>query len=313
MRKPSIEERLFPGQILCALDLPGRAGNAVQAAVWLAETLAAPLEIVHAFPKRPILWGKEEDMPEWVAGREATGRALRESLREILAAAPPGLPLRTSASDLRFHVRVGHPVQVILEQAQAVDADLIVLGPHAERRWFDVGSTARGVLAHAPDGVWVQPGAARPIRRILAPIDLSVGSLHALERARDLARRLGAHVTAFLSFVSPDFGGLAPENLRVVGPTYVLEHLRRDERSRFEAAVAAFDWRGVPHEARFEEGDPVKAILAAQSDCDLIVMGTHGRTGLSAALLGAVTHGVVRASDTPVLALRQPQSSYALG
>lgn len=309
MQNPSAHDPRFPTQILCALDLEGRAGPAVHAAVWLSERLGAPLEIVHAFPPRPILWGKEEDMPEWVAGREATGLALRESLRGILAAAPAELGLRTQAGALRFHITAGHPVQVILEHARASRADLVVLGPHKKRNWLDVGSTARGVLAHAPRGVWVQPDAPRTVKRILAPVDLSPDSLQALATARDLAQRLDARVTAVLAFAPPVLGA-STRVAGVLGPDYVVERMRQEERSQFETALAAFDWRGVAHESRFEEGDPAESVLKLQDAHDLIVMGTHGRTALSAALLGSVAHGVVRSSRVPVLALRYPRTSY---
>lgn len=301
----------FPSQILCALDLEGRAGPAVNAAVWLSERLGAPLEIVHAFPPRPVLWGKEEDMPEWVAGREATGRALRDSLRAIVASAPAELGLRTDPGRMRFHITAGHPVQVILEHARATGSDLIVLGPHKKRGWLDVGSTARGVLGHAPRGVWVQPDVPRPVRRILAPVDMSPDSLHALEIARDLALVFDARVTAMMAFVPLVLGATTPAAV-AIGPDYVNERLEREEKAQFESKLGAFDWRGVKHELRYEQGDPASSILALQGAHDLVVMGTHGRTGLSAALLGSVAHGVVRSSTIPVLALRYPGSTFAL-
>lgn len=310
MPNPSAASARFPSQILCALDLEGRAGPAVQAAVWLSERLAAPLEIVHAFPSGPVLWGKEADMPEWVAGREATGQALRESLRGILAAAPPALGLRTKAGELRFHITAGHPVRVILEHARKAHADLVVLGPHRKRGWLDVGSTARGVLAHAPRGVWVQPDEPRTVRRILAPVDLSPDSLHALETACDLARTLDARVTAVLAFVPPVMGA-STHIAGVIGPDYVVDHMRREEQAQFEQVLGGFDWRGVPHETSFVEGDPTESVLKLQDAHDLVVMGTHGRSALSAALLGSVAHGVVRSARIPVLALRYPRASYA--
>ncbi len=309
MQNPSGTPARFPSHILCALDLEGRAGPAVTAAVWLAERLSAPLEIVHAFPPRPLLWGKEEEMPEWMAGREETGRALRESLRRILAHAPAELGLRTDAAQLRFHVTVGHPVQVILEHARASNADLIVLGPHEPRGWPDMGSTARGVLAHAPRGVWVQPGEPRPVQRILVPVDLSPDSLQALAVARDLAHMLDARVTAALAFPLPAFGATTPP-IGATGPSYLLERMRREEQAQFESVIAGFAWGGVPHEARFEQGEAVDVVLALQDAHDLIVMGTHGRSGISAALLGSVAHTVVRSSRIPVLALRYPRRSF---
>ncbi len=300
-----------PRRLLCGVDLEGRAAPAVLAASWLAERLDAELELVHAFPPRPILWGKEERMPEWTAGPEAAGRALREKLREIVAQAPAELALRTRAEELRFHVSPGHSAHVILERARLSRADWIVLGPHHKRGLLDLSNTARGVLAYASGGVWVQPRAPAIVRRILVPLDLSPASLHALEVARELARRLSARVTAIQAFVAPEFGASSvPKD--VSGVNYVVEHLQVSERDAFEAAMRSFDWRGVDHELRFERGDPAPTVLAHQDDHDLVVMGTHGRTGLAAALLGSVANTVLREARIPVLALRHAHGTYLI-
>jgi nucleotide-binding universal stress UspA family protein len=299
----------FPEHILCGIDLQGRANHAVAAALWLSERLGKPMELVHAFPARPIFWGKEEDQPEWVAGTEAVGGVLREMLRTIVAEAPRELELRTSPDALRFHVTAGNPVHVILERARASSADLIVLGPHRKHRGLDFGDTARGVLAHAPRGVWMQPEAPRAVRRILVPVDLSAGSLAALAIARDLAQTFDARVTAIHVFEYPEYG-LSESVIDVIHPSHVAEQLQRAERERYEAAIESFDWRGVAHDMRFERGQAAQTVLAIQDDFDLVVMGTHGRTGLSAALLGAVAHTVLRSARIPVLALRYAGASY---
>jgi universal stress protein E len=299
----------FPRHVLCAIDLEGRAAPAVHAALWLAEHIGAELELVHAFPPRPILWGKAENMPEWTAGPEAAGRALRELLRGILAQAP--FALRTSADALRLHITPGNPAHAILERARASHADLIVVGPHEKHGVFDLGNTARGVLAHASGGVWVQPSDARPVKRILVPADLSPASVHALEVARDLALRLSARVTALQAFEPPEFGSSElPEGPARVN--YVVEHLQQTERRELDLALRAFDWRGVEHGVRFERGEPAEVIVAQEADQDLVIMGTHGRTGLAAAVLGSVTNAVLRRSRIPVLALRHAKGTFLI-
>ncbi|MBK7878611.1 MAG: universal stress protein [Planctomycetes bacterium] len=311
MSTPNASAPLLPRHLLCGLDVEGRAHPAVQAAVWLAETLGAEVEFTHAFPPRPLLWGKKDDMPEWVAGTEAAGRVLRESLREALRQAPTELGLRTNADALRFHVASGHPAHVLLDHARTSHADLIVLGPHQKHGRLDFGGTARGVLAHAAHGVWVQPARPKLVKRILVPVDLSETSLAALRLARDLAQRFGAKLTAMQAFLPPTLGAMFPST-EAVGPGYVVEHLLRAERDQFEAAMSAFDWRGVAHATRFEQGEPAEVVLELQKEHDLIVLGTHGRTGLSAALLGSVAQAVLRSSTTPVLALRQAKGTFLI-
>lgn len=301
----------LPRRLLCGVDLEGRAAPAVLAALWLAERLDAEVELAHAFPPRPLLWGKEERMPEWMAGPEEAGRTLREELRVILAQAPAEFALRTRADELRFHVTAGQPAHVILERARLAHADWIVLGPHHKRGLLDLSNTARGVLAYASGGVWMQPRVPAIVRRVLVPLDLSAASLHALETARDLARRLSARVTAIQAFVAPEFGASSvPKDAS--GVNYVVEHLQVSERDAFEAAMRSFDWRGIDHDVRFERGEPAPLVLAHQDDHDLIVMGTHGRTGLAAALLGSVAHAVLREARIPVLALRHAHGTYLI-
>ncbi|MBI5361779.1 MAG: universal stress protein, partial [Planctomycetes bacterium] len=217
----------------------------------------------------------------------------------------------TSAEALRFHIDSGHAAHVLLERARAAHADLIVLGPHKKRGGIDFGGTARGVLAHAPRGVWMQPERPRAVKRILVPVDLSETSLGALALARDLALRLDARLTAVQAFLPPTLGAVFPSS-EVAAPGYVVEHLLRAERDQFEGAMQSFDWRGVPHATRFEQGEPAEVALELQGDHDLIVMGTHGRTGLSAALLGSVAHHVLRAAHVPVMAVRQVKGTYLI-
>jgi nucleotide-binding universal stress UspA family protein len=296
----------FPNSVLAAVDAHGRADHAVHAAVWLAERFGAKLELVHAFPPRPILWGKRADMPEWTAGTEAAGLALRESLREVLARAPATLALKTRAESLRLHIAAGHPAEVILDRARAAESDCIVLGAHEKRGLFDFGSTARGVLAGTRAGVWLQVQPMRAIRRILVPIDFSADSTHALATARDLARELGASVSVLHTFVSPAMW-TAREDLPALYTPELVDSLRRSAQEELARTVEGVPWDGVPHEGRFEDGDASERVLALQREFDLIVIGRHGHTKLAVALLGSTTYAVMRAAETPVLAVRAPE------
>ena len=102
-------------------------------------------------------------------------------------------------------------------------------------------ATARGVLPHARHAVWQQASAPKVVRTILAPVDLSPDSLHALERARDLALAFGARITMMQAFVPPTLGAYSDE-AEPVGPTYAVEHVLHDQREHFQSAVERFDW-----------------------------------------------------------------------
>jgi nucleotide-binding universal stress UspA family protein len=134
---------------------------------------------------------------------------------------------------------------------------------------------------------------------ILCPVDGSPGSDAAVEHAIGLADLAGARVHAL--FVVDE--GIAGGD----GWDVVVE--REEERGEraLDAVAAAGAERAVPVERRLRRGRPHEAILDAASDygADLIVMGTHGRTGVGRFLAaGSVAERVVRHSEVPVLTAR---------
>jgi nucleotide-binding universal stress UspA family protein len=136
-----------------------------------------------------------------------------------------------------------------------------------------------------------------PVRRILIPTDFSGPSDRALQVACALARDHGAELVILHA---------VPAAAVIYGPPpeEYLEHLR-EELKRLGAADPK---TRVVHE--LVEGDPARAILRAarEAGCDLIVMGTHGRTGLDRLLMGSVAEEVVRNAPCPVLAVKLPTS-----
>lgn len=133
---------------------------------------------------------------------------------------------------------------------------------------------------------------------ILVPTDGSEGTRGAVEHAIDHAQRYDAdlhvlyvvdtRVSAEAGMESPDVLG-ALENAGQQAIDDVIAQAEAADIGTIEAAVA----NGIPHQA-IED-------YAAENDIDLIVMGTHGRTGLDRYLLGSVTEKVVRTSPIPVL------------
>lgn len=136
---------------------------------------------------------------------------------------------------------------------------------------------------------------------ILHPTDLSESSEQALRIARDLARSRAARLV-LLHVVEP---GLIPAGVGPADPA--LEEARRDVEDR--AARLALEAPGLVVERRVSQGLPVDVILAvaAEMPCDLIVMGSQGRTGLARALMGSVAESVARGARCPVLILKAPR------
>jgi nucleotide-binding universal stress UspA family protein len=148
------------------------------------------------------------------------------------------------------------------------------------------------------------------IRRILVPTDFSATSDAALEWAKTIAGTLGASLHLLHVFEDPYVGAVgapfAAEAYLAAAPEL--------GAARFEEAGARLSHRLSANEharyratSRIVAGASVPTILdyAREHHIDLIVMGTHGRTGLAHVLLGSVTERVVRLADCPVLTVHQ--------
>jgi nucleotide-binding universal stress UspA family protein len=142
-------------------------------------------------------------------------------------------------------------------------------------------------------------------KRILVTLDGSDLSERALQPALELAEKFEAQVT-LLRVIAVDALVLATAG---TGPQFL--HLRdmREERERAESeaylqAIQA-QWRatGVPIATRLAVGAPPEMIVqtAEQCDADLIVMSTHGRSGLNRFLYGSVAEAVLRGTQLPLL------------
>ncbi len=139
-------------------------------------------------------------------------------------------------------------------------------------------------------------------KKICCAVDFSEPSWIAMEQAAELAGQLHAELTLVHVLPPP-----APAATDVLVPPAVLEAeaRRADEtlevwRSDAEARAA------LPVRARVLLGDPALELarFAADEGCDLLVLGTHGRTGLSRLVLGSVAERVLRRAPLPVLVVR---------
>ncbi len=148
------------------------------------------------------------------------------------------------------------------------------------------------------------------IRKILVPYDFSDTAKSALEMACDLSRRYEAELVLFHAYQVP--GMAFPEGFIAAGPEMVNELVDRVEKSLAEARKEAEGMGAHKVSTATAQGVPFAEIVrfAREGDFDLVVMGTHGRTGLRHALLGSVAEKVVRKSPVPVLTVRSPEFRF---
>lgn len=142
-------------------------------------------------------------------------------------------------------------------------------------------------------------------KRILVPTDGSDITLKAVDTAIGLARALGAQVHTIS--VKEPFPYSAIAEMQPTPPQDFFDAQERIAGKRIDAVTAACQSAGVPcHGHTVEALHPWEAIIehARRAECDLLVMASHGRRGVSALLLGSETQKVLTHSKVPVLVVR---------
>ncbi len=200
------------------------------------------------------------------------------------------------------------PPEAIVEYAEDLDIDLVVAGTHGRRglQRLLIGSVAEEVLRTAPCPVLtVRTGddtaPAWGVRNILVPTDFSDASLEALRHAKELALTYGAQITllhAVEEVVYPSAYGVEPANLP--GPQVI----DRVEDSLADLARTEIGYEHVVVQANVGYAPSTILDYAETNEVDLVVIATHGRTGLERMLLGSVAERVVRRSPAPVFTVK---------
>jgi len=145
-----------------------------------------------------------------------------------------------------------------------------------------------------------------PIRKILVPIDFSPHAEEAIAWAVDLSKRYDATIT--LVHVYQAVAYALPDAFVLYTPARLTEMLLEFER-QLDVAKAFAQAEGADQvETQMRAGIAVAEIVqcAKEGPFDVIVMGTHGRTGLQHALMGSVAERVIRTAPCPVLVIRTP-------
>jgi universal stress protein A len=133
-----------------------------------------------------------------------------------------------------------------------------------------------------------------PLQHILCPVDFSETSDKALKYAERLAAASGAEVIVLHAFE-------LPASYDYPGQTRPIDPAVRDQLEKLHPALPNVTFR---HKLHAGPAGDVICWLAEDEKCDLIVMGTHGRTGLKHLLLGSVAEHVLRHARQPVLVVR---------
>lgn len=288
----------FP--VLVGTALTAASDSVVADGVRLARALDADVHLCHAMASVPEMfdaaWLSDEVVGRLVqAEREATGRDLADQVERLGLADDDRI-------DLSLEPAPAH--RALTETAQRLRAHLVVVGAHEGdgplTKLF--GTTASRVVDKATRPVLIlRPPLAVPPRRVLMPVDLSALSADVAASGLDLLARVvddPADLSVRLLFVlSERRARLLASHRRDTQP----RTLAREQLERF------VDAHGAAHpfalEAVLDHGDPAERILAASQDgdTDLVVVGTHGRSGFERLMIGSVASHVARHAPVSVL------------
>lgn len=277
--------------LIVATPLGEESDAAVAAGLRLARSLDRPAILAHADTPPPILLGAP-------GGGFVPDAALLERQRDELSAALAA-QARAAAGDgpqPECEVRIGPADLVLAALAEERDAELVVLGPP---RRPELGTTADRLLRRLDRPVLVLRRPERiPPRRVLVAVDLSAPSEAALVTGLRLLRALpGEPPSVELLFA------LHPQEL-AASIHFTPDRVRAFAGEELErlARRAVPEWAGVV-ERCVRSGEARDVILeeSAARDADLVILGTHGRSGLERWLLGSVAAGVLRRAASNLL------------
>ncbi|HJS57341.1 MAG TPA: universal stress protein [Vicinamibacteria bacterium] len=303
--------------VLCPTDFSEFSELALRHAAALARATGSDLTVAHVFPYPVPLGGEVPYFTSQMLGSAA--RAEQLDNLEVFAR-----PAEAAGVRVRSVLLEGDPSRQIARLAEALPADLLVLGTHGRGGFerFLLGSVTEKLLRRAPcpvltvchgDTPSLERGA--PFGRILCATDLRPTTVDVVEYALSLAEASSAYLTLLHVLEGPEFERDSPLRFSVPEIRTLRGSLRQDARMRLRLAV--------PDEVRLQvavrdlvaEGRAHEEILrvARQEAAQLIVLGSHGGGALERMLFGSTSHHVVREAPCPVLVVRALASSKAHG
>lgn len=145
------------------------------------------------------------------------------------------------------------------------------------------------------------------VARILCPTDFSECSQAALDMAIVLAKRFDAEIQLLHVFQYPPYLGWEEGMSMAAASLQLMQELRDRVDDQLDELVGRCNKAGVKAKPEQVDGTPFAKIAEASAHADLVVMGSHGRTGLPRLFLGSVAERVVRMAQSPVISVPAPE------
>ena len=296
-------------KILVPLDGSKTAENALPLARFLARRLELPVQLLGVIDVTELARSVSAAEGLYLDGLVAFETRTSEEYLAKIAKTFSGV-------GVQWLVARGKAADVIIETAAADEATLIAMATHGRSglNRFLLGSVAEKILrgtasplllVRATEGAETEGEAA--FKSIVVPLDGSETAESVLPAVVEMAQRLDSEVVLFRAYnVSHRiYGGDDGRDPAIVAD--LIGGIRRAARDYLEKKTAELRERGVK-KVRYILNEGLSAdqiiALARQTPDNLIVMGSHGRSGIKRWVLGSVTETVVRHSGDPVLVLR---------
>lgn len=294
-------------RILIPLDGSKTAEQVIPRARTLAERFQVPVELLTVIDSGALLTSIE-GARRFDALVEQSARQGKAYLERISG--------RFVGSRVTRSVEQGTPAELIIEKAAADESTLIAMTTHGRsglERWL-LGSVAEKVLRGSTNPlllVRAVPGGRTTgeatFKSILVPLDGSNVAEKVLPTATRIARKFDCDVYLLRTYTNPFApfaGGSGPYAVNV---DELMKQIREEAAAYLEQTRAELNREGIEKiSCVVKEGDAAEQIVATakKSSDTLIVIGSHGRSGLKRWALGSVAEAVVRHANNPVLVLR---------
>jgi len=286
------------GPILAAMDLDNRSDDLLCQADAIARSYNVQLSVCHVLPE---IFAMRPLFPQLHLDDALKSSELERAVRNALLDRIRTLTTRESAQP-GIEIEQGTVHAGILRAAERIGAGVVVVGGNVDHGGMQIlSNTAEHIVRYAHCPVLV--ARPSPAGNVLAATDFSDPALPAVEAGAAEARRLETdltilHAIDLLPVMSPYYGeffGMPPMDLS--------DQMRNLWQSKLEECAHHFKAKGG---GLLRDGSAASAILSAASElpAQLIVVGTHGRTGLNRVALGSVAEAVVRAAPCSVLIVR---------
>ncbi|MBI5695838.1 MAG: universal stress protein [Nitrospirae bacterium] len=278
-------------KILVAFDGSESSRNALRQAIRLAQAEKCWVKVVAVVPSY------EGDLE--LVGVGNIEAAIKGPGEKLLAEAKA--IAGSEGGSIITDLEQGEAYERIVDVASVENCDIIVMGRRGKARLERAlmgGVTAR-VIGHTDRDVLVLPrNASVGWKNIILPTDGSRFSDAAVERAIDLAKSFGGGIHAVsVVDVNEEFQAEAPD---------AVSKLIQRAKALLESVKARAEAAGVKVDIAVIEGSPAESIAGMVEDrgADMVIMGSHGKTGLKRLLMGSVTEKVIGLVGCPVLVVR---------